>query len=281
MQRHIWIAVILAGAGLLSGCDTQDDQNAATAAAINKAIAAAQAKADPWTAAEALTNDVRQALNANPVCARGECNRAPMVLRFEEARWGLIESALDRAIPQALALTFARGVAMGDPAISETSPHDIAPEKISKWASSLLVLADAAGGADAGQRSLILAAGNLLENGRYIERDTYRATGLYARAWLAGSTPAAGAAARAYLGVGDVRNAYLWAIRCVNDCNLGAIARKASPNGVPDPRFNTDALQALLTPEAAIQAQKAAADRSVLELEFPAALMTTTAGAAR
>lgn len=83
-------------------------------------------------------------------CSAGECNHAPPVTRFEEARWKLVEAALDRALPDALAATFARDRIPGTPVIAETSPNPIAPEKISKWVGTLLSIADAAGGTDAG-----------------------------------------------------------------------------------------------------------------------------------
>jgi hypothetical protein len=103
---------------------------------------------------------------------------------------------------------FARDAIPDPPPIAESSSHPFDPAKVSKWAQKLLALADGAGGSMPAERDLIIAAGKFLESGRYFERDTYRATGLYARAWLAGDTPAAGAAARAYLDIGDIRIAY-------------------------------------------------------------------------
>ncbi|CAN7784845.1 hypothetical protein LJR175_008438 [Variovorax sp. LjRoot175] len=179
---------------------------------------------------DVLTNETRAALDANDGCLRGACLSAPTVLRFENARWSLLEAALDQAQPGALTKVFASNAIPNPPAIAETNPHGFGPEKVAKWAESLLALADATGGADPAQRAVIVTAGQILEFGRYVQRDTYRATGLYARAWLAGYTPAAGAAARAYFGVGDMRNAYLWSVRCINDCDLDPCRRVSLPS---------------------------------------------------
>ncbi len=269
-MRYRLPVLFLATTAVLAACGkSQDEKNTDTAAAINQAIAKSQgaaAQEDPWTAAATLARETRAALLANDGCVDGACTRGPTVLRAEEARWTLVEAALDRSMPEALASVFAGDAIPNPPAVAETNPHRFDPAKVSRWAEALIAGADAAGGATASQRSLILAAGYILETGSYVERDTYRATGLYARAWLAGHTPAAGLAARAYLGVGDIRNAYLWTNRCVNDCGLANLGTTATPRGLPDPRLTKDSLQAMLTPEAAAQAQQAARDRTVLEL---------------
>lgn len=255
----------------LSGCQSKDEKNAISAASIKQAIAVATASADPWRAIDGLTAATHAALDANDGCDYGACQMAPSVLRFEETRWSLLETALDQARPEALTKVFGTNAIPNPPAIAlNAEPHSFAPEKVAKWADSLLTLAGASSGADPTERDLIVTAGQILESGRYVQRDTYRATGLYARAWLAGYTPAAGAAARAYFGIGDMRNAYLWSIRCINDCDIESIAQR---KGIP---LRRDELQGLLSSQAAAQAQKAAGDRTVVELESGAPTVDPT-----
>ena len=265
MRYRISILLLAATAALAACGKSQDEKNADTAAAINQAIAKAQAagaRGDPWTAAAALIRETQAALQANDGCAGGGCTRSPTVLRAEEARWKLVQAALDQAQPVALATIFGTDAILNKPVLADTPARDFKPESISRWADSLLMLADRTAGGEEGERALLVAAGNILEAGRYVQRDTYRATGFYARAWLAGDTKAAGEAARSYFDVGDVRNAYLWAIRCTNDCDLRNPRR---PRGTP---LDIDSLQRGLTAQAAAQAQKAAADRTVVELEI-------------
>ncbi|WP_162590606.1 hypothetical protein [Variovorax sp. RA8] len=201
-------------------------------------------------------------MQANDGCMFGACTRSPTLLRAEEAHWKLVQAALDKAQPAALATIFGTDAIPSKPVLAEAAAHEIPSQLVAKWAGSLLTLADGSGGANAQERALLVAAGNILEVGRYVQRDTYRATGFYARAWLAGDTKAAGDAARSYFDVGDLRNAYLWAIRCTNECDLRSLRRtRVTP-------LDLDSLQRGLTPLAAAQAQKAAADRSVVELEI-------------
>jgi len=215
-------------------------------------------------------------LNANQGCGGAACLSAPTVLRFESARWALIEAALDNAHPEALARVFGDDAIPNPPAIAPAARHPFSAEKVPKWAEKLLAQADAATGADPTQRATLVAAGRILEMGRFVQRDTYRATGLYARAWLAGDASAAGAAAHAYYSVADMRNAYLWSIRCINDCDLESIAHRDDHY-----QLKRDVLQKLLSPQAVAQAQRAAGDRTVVELDdgMPPTLPTDTADA--
>lgn len=101
---------------------------------------------------------------------------------------------------------------------------------------------------------LILTAGQILDDGHYAIRDTYRAVGYYARAWAMGETSAANAAAKLYHSIHDIQNAYLWSLRCTQGC-------------VRDPTISLMELEKDLSPEAIQQLQQMADDATVVELD--------------
>lgn len=109
--------------------------------------------------------------------------------------------------------------------------------------------------ADASNDSkLILTAGQILDEGNYAIRDTYRAAGYYARAWAMGESTAANAAAKLYLSNNDIQNAYLWSLRCIKEC-------------VRDSTISLMNLEKYLSPEAMQQLQQMADDSTIVALD--------------
>jgi hypothetical protein len=152
------------------------------------------------------------------------------------------------------------GVAYYEAALNEMDPGAVfdlfqrstMAERRASFVPKILAAADAASGNDK-DRKLLYTAGLILTNGDYAVRDAARASEYLAKAWAAGESRAAADAARLYRSINDFRNAYLWSLRCINQC-----AR--------DTTIELSEFEGKLSPEAAKQAQKAALDPTVIEL---------------
>lgn len=229
------------------------DAQASIGPSITKAIELGQT--DPWAAMTTLTREVQASVASLKSCRRYACERTPAVVRFEEARLRLFHEALDRREPASLVEAFQSGELSIPPVIAVMALKPPADGKVAAWVDSLLSRADSASGRDETTHALLRTAGAVLESGRNTLRDTSRATNFYARAWVAGDPKAAGRAARLYYRLGDLDNAYLWSIRCINECKVLA--------GIDG--FTHETLQAKLGREVIAQAEKLAADPDFLE----------------
>lgn len=235
----------------------QDERrDAAALAAIEPAIKKAieLGRIDPWAATRALTQEVEASVASLDACRKYACERTPAVVRFEETRQKLFHEALDRKAPAALVKAFASGEFQFPLAIAIVGPKPASSSQVAVWVESLLSAADSASGSDETSRAMLRTAGEVLESGRSTLRNTARATNFYARAWAAGDPKAAGKAARVYHRLGDLENAYLWSVRCINHCDV-----QAGPGG-----FNSAALQARIPPGVIAQAERLAADPAFL-----------------
>ena len=210
---------------------------------LSNAIAESRTVKDPWTAFKMLDAAEAVILNSNdPFCPEGACLQPPSLKSAAERRVELLAAAIKSRNPAAFAFLYGNeGAATEYAQLRQSSVQ------------ALLDLADSASNT-ADLRPVLMRAANLFAKGNMVVHDTSKAVGYYARAWAAGEEAAANLAAQLFLDINDLRNTYLWSLRCTGHCTRN---NSLQLNG----------LESALSPEAAKQAQRSAASPSVIELD--------------
>ncbi|MDR5798976.1 MULTISPECIES: hypothetical protein [Caballeronia] len=91
-----------------------------------------------------------------------------------------------------------------------------------RFSAAILSRADGLQGAKSEEAKIYLRlAGAILRDGIGVPRNYDRAVTFYRASWVAGESDAAGLVAGTYEQARDVKNAYLWALRCGNACAGG------------------------------------------------------------
>lgn len=246
MLQYIAAFVI---AGAAAGCD--DGVQARKDAEMQKKIAANEKiLAADLTAAEGIGDSWQafQALKATEakVCVGDPCTFYPSWQKLVDAENKRLTGAVAKGEPKAFETLYSPKPDTADGYAQARA----ATENVSRF----LAYADQLHGAQAKDRTLLRRAAQLVLDGKYTVRDTTHAGSYLARAWAAGDRSAANSAALLYITINDYRNAYLWSLRCTSECSR-------------DSQIDLDSLQRRLSPEAAKQAQQAALDTSVIELD--------------
>lgn len=91
-------------------------------------------------------------------------------------------------------------------------PRDIDPQKAGQAAERLVALAESAP-VDSKNQALLMRAGDVLQEGKYVLQDSRRAAALYVKAWQAGAQRAAGELVNVYRFLKDSRRTYFWEVR--------------------------------------------------------------------
>lgn len=204
----------------------------------------ARAVQDPWTAFKQLNAAEAVIMtDNNPQCPNGECLQQQSRNAVADLRVELLDAAIRAKRPAAFLFLYSE----------DGESYKYTPLRKSSI-SSLMEIAERATGGTAEDRRILMLAANLVAQGNFVMRDTSKAVEYYARAWAADEESAANLAAQQFLDINDLRNAYLWSLRCTGNCK-----RNAS--------IQLDRLESALSPEAAKQIQKSAASRSVVELD--------------
>lgn len=248
LAARVSLTAAAASLTLMSGCGQSNASHVVfTPVQADAAIIEAKHGGDPWKTRNALETIATRLLDTcdssgwSGTTTCGDLTRLQMQGRIdkinEEADRYLLE-AVKQAHPAAVRVAFERKD-IGKPFV------DLVPVVVQA--------AEKAGGTPA-DRDLLLMTGRFYGEGRYVVRDTSRAVGYLARAWAAGDKQAAAESAMLFKQINDTRNAYLWALRCVGSCERG-------------PYMRLEELEADMSAEAAKQAQKAAGDPSVVELD--------------
>lgn len=243
-------------AAFFAGCGpTTEDLTKASArlgAETLKVVAEAKKLGDPWAA--------RQMLDARAGALRSEAQATCIgsSSAYNRTCADLPDDAI-AAVRSALAQFESSAVAAGVPsAITwayDQRDSEEGSARLKQHAPAILDAARRARGTR--EDAVVLRVGGMLTASGWsgvVQRDSVAAVTMLARAWAAGDPQAANEAARVYAGMNDTRNAYLWSLRCLQGC-----AR--------DAKLDLDRLQALLQPDAVRQAQAAAADATVVELD--------------
>lgn len=238
MSRGL-LAILLVAAGLtLTGCDQTDHFQAE----FDSVKAEALQQSSPWDGYKLLKKAKDKAWKA----CHGICSdeRYATLESGDEIMLSLYNKALKEADPRAYYTLFRRD----EPPIFNVNgwENNLAMRQL--YAPKLLVIADSA----QVDPQLLALAGYLVSDGRYVMRDYHRAMGFLFRAWVGGSSWAAAEASKASLGNKNKVDAYLWALRCVEACNLD--------QGL------LDELEEGLDAATIIKAQKAAPDKTVATL---------------
>lgn len=253
MKTHTSALAILA-AVVLAGCGKKPDDLIRESAVLGgqalKAVAEAKKAPDPWVARQQLVakwNELSSQLSCIDGGMERVCGDMPddAVASVRSTLQSLERDAFARGNQDAIAWAYSRAV------VYDATEED--RQRLKFAAPDILKAAKVARGTAADAVTLRVA-GLLLAAGQLVQRDTATAESYLARAWAAGIAPAANDAAVVYLQRNDTRNAYLWSVRCVAGC-------------VRDGPVALDQLQQLLAPEAAQQAEKAAADPTIIELD--------------
>lgn len=232
------IALVVASSLALAGCEPAEQAKKEDMLATELTKAAQQR--DPLQAFQTV-----QAVKSK-LCESGNCDFNPVWVKAGEDEVRYLTAAIRQGNSKAFATVY--GPAYGNSARSiEKVRSD--PES----ASMFMVLADRLPGTTPDEGQLLRYAGVLVMEGKHAVRDTTRAANFFARAWAAGDPEAANIASGLYISNNDLRNAYLWSLRCTGKCER-------------DTQANLDTLQQRLSPEAIKQAQQAAQDASVIEL---------------
>jgi hypothetical protein len=250
MPELYWPALTLVALGFLAftllGCSPSGQSEVAKnhAAAEQAAIEGARKAGTPWAAFNILNAHRRAAPNAYRTCSFADgCRPLPMSDQCRQALGFYLSAAAQAGESEALVYLFA-------PENADKAEYEVVR---SAAAPKLLALAERAPGR-AGDRRLLMTAADVLASGQAAVLDSRRAVGFYARAWAAGEPKAADRAAQVFLRINDDLNAYLWSLRCVGACvrSIGL--------ALPE-------VQRKLSPQAAKQAQEAAATPSVIEID--------------
>ena len=249
-MRTTRTCVALLVAATLAACGKEDESKTLKSKAI-AAIAEAKTQSDPW---EAFAIIHRKVLDQGRRCERSfwtgltSCDNVPEDLSkraIADADQYLL-AALNKGDPRAVSSTMA--IVNGDR--WESSDQRRQAEALLPI---LLAKAEQARGT-AQDAELLHTAGLLIRDGKYAVRDTRKSVAYLARAWAAGRAQAANDAAMLFASINDQHNAYLWSLRCVGQCYRSG-------------KVELSALQALLSADAARQAEAAANNRSVVELD--------------
>lgn len=251
MRTRIHVA-LLAAASLAACGKSAEDVSAELGAKAVAAMAEAKKAGDPWKAHEQLAG-VLNTLTAQASCGRNFVSGMP------ECKG--VPAATEAAVRAELVRYEGEAVKKGEPAAIEAAynaaasgrDYDEASKRLPEYAPAMLAAAERAQGTpqDAG---VLYVAGLLVAGGKVTMRDSGRAVAFLARAWAAGRPQAANDAAMHFLSINDQRNAYLWSLRCTAPC-----ARSSD--------VDLQRLQNALQPAAAKQAQAAASDAAVVELD--------------
>lgn len=233
LVRHLkvkWFLVCVLSSGLLMGCQSaQNDMDAAK----EKALAEASAFDGYRVLRDARAATIQDCTFCSDAFEIAEAHNDTMV--------SLLETALDEGNPQAYLELYSIPEFAG---ISGT----VLPLKRG-YIEKFLILAEAD---NASSSALVNKAGKVLVEGRHVVRDDLRAIKLFAKAWRAGLERAAGNASEVFYERGELLNAYLWGLRCINECNLS--------------RGNLSQFSEGLDSDTVLAAQRAARDREIVSL---------------
>ncbi|QOV66483.1 hypothetical protein [Kosakonia pseudosacchari] len=152
---------------------------------------------DAWQAYLTVTRSVPADINNN---LRDKYRQLAITLALKAARANN---------PDALTLVYTR---------DDVDVPEFLPAR-QQMVNALLTVAEKASGT-AGDARLLLAAGDVLQNGRLVVQNSLRAAAFYARAWHAGSDVAASRLNSLFMSIKDPASAYLWALRCTGNCAL-------------------------------------------------------------
>jgi len=223
--RWLWAFVLGFACIALVGCKSE---SAAVNSELQIAINDVKSTNDPWLALVSLSNRTEAVLTSHDRCKGdiaipfGECYApeeiAAVLSAIEVARGRLLEAAIDHsentdAVLHHLYVEKSRWWLDSSFAVQELHAK-VRNHSIPK----LLSYAEKASGAGRYDGALMLQAATIIENGTEIPKDSLKAMSYYKRAWKAGETQGAAGAAALYVSTGDVRNAYLWSVRCLKDC---------------------------------------------------------------
>ncbi|EHG0245973.1 hypothetical protein NEX54_003861 [Escherichia coli] len=92
------------------------------------------------------------------------------------------------------------------------NPRNIGAEKAGEAAERLIELAESAP-VDRINQALLMRAGDVLQEGKYVMQDSRRAAALYVKAWEAGDQEAASRLVAVYRFLKDSRRTYFWEVR--------------------------------------------------------------------
>lgn len=242
------VAVVAGTLSAMTGCGQSAAHRAAfTLAQADAEIAATKSENDPWKIRNTLDSVAERLLaTCQTNLWTGSQTCGELSEREMQSRVAPIQKESERYLLQAVKQMKPAAVRAAFERLEVKQPFlDLVP--------AVVDAADRAGGAPE-DRHLFLVAGRLYGDGRYVVRDISRALGYFAEAWAAGEQHAAFESAALFKQINDTRNAYLWLLRCVGACQRS-------------PYLRLQDLEAELSPEAIKQAQKAASDTSVVELD--------------
>jgi hypothetical protein len=246
-----WAAMIalvaIAACSKEQASSQQQDSAAVAEKDLQATLAEVQLERDPWKAFQRLDARETEILKENNPCSGGTCLPVPSWNKSSAERLRLMASALSQGKKEAYEYLYSKELNEQD---EYTALRRASVDK-------LLSFAEILPGAK-GDEKLILLAADLLAGGNEVVRDTSRAVGLYARAWAMGQAQAAERAARVFLSINDLRNAYLWSLRCVGACSRTQYGSES---------IDLNQLQSRMSPLAVKQAQKQAADQGVVEID--------------
>jgi hypothetical protein len=238
MSRGLLAILLVAAALTLTGCDQTDHFQAE----FDSVKAEALQQSSAWDGYKLLMKEKDRDWKAcNGVCSD---EHYAILESGDELLLSLYKTALNEADPRAYYTLFRRD----EPPIFKRNGWEKNLEMRQLYAPKLLAVADSA----QVDPQLLALAGYLVSEGRYAMRDYHRAMGFLFRAWVGGSTWAAAEASKASLGNKNEVDAYLWALRCVDVCNLD--------------QGRLDKLEEGLDAATIIKAQKAAPDKTVATL---------------
>jgi hypothetical protein len=235
----------------LTGCEDQTKVAAHEAnATMLSLISRVKTVQSPWKAFKELSEVEAEITSKVKLCRLdGHCEKVPALETASTLRIELLKAAIKENPSNALAVLYGQY----DKKYHVLWRNEYQPLKESSVA-NLLKYVDKHKGTPTEDGPLLLAAGNLYSSGEAVMKDTSKAVAYYAQAWSAGQKQAANSAAEMFLKINDIRNAYMWSLRCIDTCNRSY-------------ELHLEALQESLTPAAARQVQKAAAISSVIELD--------------
>lgn len=237
-MRLIFVTIVTSLVALLTGCNPNELPEAI--AKNNAAIEAAKQVKDPWEA--------RKQLEAQETVAR----KARDNICISDDTCPSLTGSINKVMEEEDRYLKLAATDMNPIAIDELfNKRDVSTDKEVKLAIASKLLGIVA---DTNDPRLLLAAAKIVGDGINAVRDTTQATAYLARAWALGASTAAGDAAVQFDSINDTRNAYLWSLRCTEGCNRASSVQ-------------LQVLEEHLSPEAAKQAQEAAADRTVVELD--------------
>jgi len=242
-MRIYALSLTIAAFIALSGCNN-DKMNTEISYNLSS-IVDAKKIADPWEAYKVIDarhdiasaergkfcDDLYTFLTTNGTSC--EFNASWHALGEEGDRYLLL--AASQINPKALSILFAR---VND---GKSKKIEVAPKIIQAAESS-------------SNPELLLLAGRILGDGEFAVRDTGRSIEFLARSWALGNTEAAFEASKQFKAINDIRNGYLWSLRCTAGCN----------RNYP---YTLEMFEQHLSPEAAKQVQKAAGDPTIIDLD--------------